>query len=102
MTDISQLTDQQRATYRRASEYINDATCRLQETGLSYADTLITVLYEAACLVDYLHERARSELRNGHVDRGQRWAHVPCERDVIEADYGDAVGHRDAGIAQCT
>ena len=89
MTDISQLTDQQRATYRRASEYINDATCRLQETGLSYADTLITVLYEAACLVDCLHEEgSSSETDIAAVREAVEWLSDSCATVLVRAPAG--------------
>ncbi len=84
MTNTSQLTDQQRAAHMRASEYLNEATCHLQET-LSYADTLITVLYEAAELVDRLHEEGSSSQADiVAVTKAVEWLSYSCADALVQ------------------
>lgn len=89
MTNTSQLTDQQRAAHMRASEYLNEATCHLQDTGLSYADTLITVLYEAAALVDHLHEEGSSSQTDiVAVTKAVEWLSYSCADALVRAPAG--------------
>jgi hypothetical protein len=85
MTDTSRLTDDQCAPYHRASEYLNEATCHLQET-LSYADTLITVLYEAAALVDHLREEGSSSQADiAAVVKAVEWLSYSCADALVQA-----------------
>ena len=91
MTNKSPITEQQRAVYQRASEYLNDATCHLQETGVSYADTLITVLYEAASLLDEdLRERSLSEADVAAIMDAVVWLSDTCATTLVRPP----VGHR--------